>query len=55
MEENNETELVKYGNITDKTPSDFNLTKKAEFYDEDGYCIASKDDKDKLSKPKKLK
>ena len=43
--------LIKYGVVTEDSHSDFNLTKKAKYFDLDGYEIADEDNKHKLKKP----
>ena len=40
--------------VTTESRSDFDTTKKAEFYDEDGFEIADKENKDQLKTPKKI-
>lgn len=40
--------------LTKESSSDFDSTKKAEFYDEAGYQVADKANKDKLNSPKKI-
>lgn len=46
--------MNKYGMLTAEARSDFDTTKKAEFYDEDGYEIADAENKEKLKTPKPL-
>jgi hypothetical protein len=46
--------MNKYGMLTKESVSDFDSTKKAEFYDEAGYQVADRDNKDKLNSPKKI-
>ncbi len=46
--------MDKYGMVTENSRSDFDSTKRAEFYDEDGYLIADADSKDQLKNPKKI-
>lgn len=41
--------------LTDKSQSDFNNTKKAEYYDAEGFMVADEANKHKLSKPEPLK
>ena len=41
--------------VTEDSQSDFDLTKKAVYYDEDGYGIADEANKHLLAKPRKLK
>jgi len=44
--------MNKYGAVTDgDTQSDFDSTKKAEFYDREGSQVADEANKDKLSSP----
>ena len=40
--------------VTTESKSDFDSTKKAEFYDEEGFEIADRDNKAFLKKPKKI-
>lgn len=40
--------------ITPETRSDFDATKKAEYYDEEGFELADRDNVDQLKKPKRL-
>ncbi len=44
--------MEKNGMLTDKSLSDFNNSKKAEYYDADGFEVADKENKDKLKNPK---
>jgi hypothetical protein len=46
--------MNKYGMVTKESRSDFDTTKKAEFYDEDGFEIADREHKDELKNPKKI-
>jgi hypothetical protein len=46
--------MIKYGNITPDSKSDFDMTKKASFFDDTGFEIADEENKDKLKKPKKI-
>jgi hypothetical protein len=41
----------KNGMVTENSQSDFDLTKKAKYYDEMGTGIADENNKDKLTKP----
>lgn len=43
--------LTKHGMVTTNSQSDFDLTKKAKYYDELGTGVADEDNKDKLNKP----
>ena len=43
--------MEKYGEVTENSISDYDNTKKAEFYDEEGFGIADAANKDKLAKP----
>lgn len=40
--------------LTSKSLSDFDNSKKAEFYDEDGFEVADEQNKDKLKTPKTI-
>ena len=40
--------------LTDKSLSDFDKTKKAEFYDEEGFEVADKENKDKWKNPQPI-
>jgi len=37
--------------LTSESQSDFDNTKKAEYYDEEGFMVADEANKDKLAKP----
>ena len=41
--------------LTKKSKSDFDSSKKAEFYDEEDFLVADKQNKDKLKSPKPVK
>lgn len=41
--------------LTDRSLSDYDQTKKAEYYDADGFAVADSDNRDKLKTPKPLK
>ena len=41
--------------LTDKSISDYDNTKKAEWFDEEGYTVADSANKDKLKSPKNIK
>ena len=43
--------ITKYGEVTTESHSDFDHTKKAEYYDAEGFGIADKNNVDKLRKP----
>ena len=43
--------MIKYGVMTENSHSDFDLTKKAKYYDEEGDKIADEKHKHKLKKP----
>jgi hypothetical protein len=45
-------DLIKYGIVNEDSHSDFDMTKKAVYYDELGTGIADEANKDKLIKPK---
>lgn len=40
--------------VTTDSKSDFDSSKKAEFYDEEGFAIADRENKDLLKSPKKI-
>jgi hypothetical protein len=44
--------MIKYGIVDKDSHSDFDLTKKAKYYDELGTEIADEQNKDKLKEPK---
>jgi len=46
--------MTKYGVVTTGSVSDYDNTKKAEYYDADGFSIADKKNVDKLKKPRKI-
>lgn len=46
--------MNKYGALTSESKSDFDSTKKAEFYDEDGFEIADAENKQNLKNPQPL-
>lgn len=41
--------------VTEKSQSDFDNTKKAEYYDKEGFSVADKANKEKLKQPASLK
>ena len=43
--------MVKHGMLTGESQSDFDSTKKAEYYDEESALVADKTHKHKLKKP----
>jgi hypothetical protein len=43
--------MEKNGMLTEESLSDFDNTKKAEFYDEEGFLVADTDHKDQLKNP----
>lgn len=47
--------MEKNGMVTEDSMSDFDLTKKAVYYDEEGFGISDEANKHKLAKPQKLK
>ena len=47
--------MEKNGMLTDKSQSDYDNTKKAEYYDADGYTVADEANKHRLEKPESLK
>ena len=46
--------MEKNGMLTDKSQSDYDTTKKAEYYDAEGYSVADEQNKHKLNKPEKI-
>ena len=40
--------------VTEKSQSDFDHTKKAEYYDKEGFAVADEANKEKLKQPVKL-
>jgi hypothetical protein len=46
--------MEKNGMLTDKSLSDFDKTKKAEYYDENDFFVADRNNKDKLNQPKPI-
>jgi len=47
--------MEKNGMVTEKSQSDFDNTKKAEYYDKKGFAVADEDNKEKLQQPSPLK
>lgn len=47
--------MEKNGMVTDKSQSDFDNTKKAEYFDKEGFAVADESNKDKLKQPVSLK
>jgi hypothetical protein len=47
--------MEKNGMVTEKSQSDFDNTKKAEYYDKEGFAVADKANKEKLKQPVSLK
>jgi len=47
--------MEKHGMLTEKSKSDFDNTKKAEWYDADGFSVADSANKDKLKAPEPIK
>jgi hypothetical protein len=47
--------MEKNGMLTETSLSDFDNTKKAEYYDADGFLVADEQSKHKLSNPKPVK
>jgi len=43
--------MEKNGMLTDKSQSDYDNTKKAEYYDAEGFSVADENNKHKLNKP----
>ena len=43
--------MTKYGEVTTDSVSDFDHTKKAEYYDAAGFAVADKNNVDKLKQP----
>ena len=48
------TNMTKYGILREDSKSDFDSTKKAEYYDEIGLFVADEANKHLLHKPKKI-
>ena len=46
--------MEKNGMLTDQSQSDYNNTKKAEYYDLEGYMVADEENKHKLNKPERI-
>jgi len=46
--------MIKTGDLRETSKGDFDRTKKAEYFDEDGYAVADAGNKDKLRKPKRI-
>lgn len=46
--------MEKNGMLSDKSQSDFDHTKKAEWFDAEGFCVADKENKDKLKDPQPI-
>ena len=46
--------MEKNGMLTDRSLSDFDNTKKAQYYDADGFAVADEDNKDKLKTPEPI-
>jgi hypothetical protein len=46
--------MEKNGMLTEDSKSDFDLTKKAAYYDEAGFGVADEGNKDKLKKPVRI-
>jgi hypothetical protein len=46
--------MEKNGMLTDKSLSDFDNTKKAEWYDKDGFLVADDKNKEKLKNPQAI-
>ena len=46
--------MIKHGEVTTESFSDFETAKKAAYYDEEGYVISDESNKDKLKKPVKI-
>jgi hypothetical protein len=44
----------KNGMLTEKSQSDFDNTKKAEYYDNEGFLVADEANKDKLNSPQPI-
>jgi hypothetical protein len=47
--------MEKNGMLTEKSLSDFNSTKKAEYFDLDGFAVSDEENKQKLANPKPIK
>lgn len=46
--------MKKTGDLKEGSKSDFDTTKQAEFWSEEGFEVSDKDNKDKLKKPQKI-
>jgi hypothetical protein len=46
--------MEKNGMLTEKSQSDFDTTKKAEYYDKQGFAVADKDNKHRLKEAAKV-
>jgi len=47
--------MEKNGMLTEKSQSDYDKTKKAEYYDLEGYSVADADNRHLLTKPEAIK
>jgi hypothetical protein len=47
--------MEKNGMLSEKSKSDYDNTKKAEYYDAEGFGVADEAHKDKLNKPEPVK
>ncbi|MEI6702598.1 MAG: hypothetical protein WCL71_03560 [Deltaproteobacteria bacterium] len=46
--------MTKHGMLTEESQSDFDNTKKAEYYDAEGFGVADAENKDKLKAPRSV-
>lgn len=46
--------MEKNGMLTERSQSDFDNTKKAEYFDKEGFFVADEDNKAKLKNPAKI-
>jgi hypothetical protein len=46
--------MEKHGMLTSNSQSDYDSTKKAEYYDAEGYLVADEANKSKLARPEKI-
>jgi hypothetical protein len=46
--------MEKNGMLTERSQSDFDNTKKAEYYDKEGFLVADEENKHKLKNPQKV-
>lgn len=46
--------MEKNGMLSSESQSDFDSTKKAEYYDLEGFCVADENNKEKLKKAERI-